>query len=220
MFGKKFSSAETDKAQFFPEILNFPGLARPMLRKGHRRRASEFRELGRNAMTSFTRNDIQRITVSAIGALLVSTACIGVAVFPARAAEVTVSTAADWQAEVERRIDNAMQTPNAQSDRPVVAEVVMHFDDKGSFLSASLGKSSGLDRVDQEALRVANSIRYPALPVHLQGKPRNVGMQIVFGNNSETVNKQTDKARTAATALAAKADANRAEARIATQPTS
>ena len=171
-------------------------------------------------MISFTRNGIQRITVSAIGALLVSTACIGASVFPAKAAEVTVSTAADWQAEVERRIDNAMQTPNAQSDRTVMTEVVMHFDDKGSFRSASLGKSSGIERVDHEALRVANSISYPALPVHLQGKPRAVGMQIVFGNNGDAVRKQTNKARAAATALAAKADANRAEARIATQPTS
>ena len=169
-------------------------------------------------MTTFTRNDIQRITVSALGALLVSTACIGAAVFPAKAAEVTVSTASAWQAEVERRIDKAMESPNAKSERPVVAEVTMHFDDRGGFRSASLAKSSGIDQVDSEALRVANSINYPALPAHLQGKPRNVGMQIVFGNSRDAVRRETRKAQAVATALAAKTDANRAEARIAEQP--
>ena len=169
-------------------------------------------------MTSFTRHDIQRMAISGIGALLVSTAFVGAAVFPAKAAEVTVSTAAAWQAEVDRRIDNAMQSPNATSERPVVAEVTVHFDDRGSFRSASLARSSGIAQVDQEALRVANSISYPALPAHLQGKPRNVGMQIIFGNSRDTVRRETRKAQAAATALAAKTDANRAEARIAEQP--
>jgi hypothetical protein len=169
-------------------------------------------------MTTFTRNDIQRITVSALGALMISAACIGAAVAPANAAEVTISTASDWQSEVERRIDDAMQSPVAQSHGVVMAEVVMNFDERGTFRSASLGKTSGLGEVDQEALRVANNIRYPALPAHLQGKPQRVAMQIFFGNDQSKVQRQRVKADEAATALAAKADANRAEARIATQP--
>lgn len=169
-------------------------------------------------MTTFTRSDVQRFAISALGALLVSTACIGAAVFPAKAAEVSVSSAADWQAEVERRIDDAMRSPRTQSHEVVMAEVVMKFDERGSFRSASLGKTSGLHAVDQEALRVANAIRYPALPVHLQGRPQRVAMQIFFGNDSATVNRQRVKADETATALAAKADTNRAEASIATQP--
>lgn len=169
-------------------------------------------------MITFSRNDIQRMTVSALGALLVSTACIGAAVFPARAAEVTISTAADWQTEVERRIDNAMLTPSSRNQGVVMAEVVMRFDAQGNFRSATLGKTSGDADVDQEALRVANAIRYPALPAHLQGKPQKVAMQIFFGSDREKVLRQRMKADEAATRLAAKADANRAEAAIATQP--
>lgn len=169
-------------------------------------------------MTTFTRSDIQRFTVSTFGALMISTVCIGAAVFPAKAAEVSVATAADWQAEVERRIDDAMRSPFAQSHEVVMAEVVMKFDARGAFRSASLGKTSGLGAVDQEALRVANAISYPTLPVHLLGKPQRVAMQIFFGNDADRVNRQRVKADETATALAAKADASRAEARIAAQP--
>lgn len=169
-------------------------------------------------MITFTFDDVQRVTVSALGALLISTACIGMAVGPARAGEITVSTASDWQTEVERRIDDAMNSPVTRSNDVAMAEVVMHFDERGSFRSASLGKSSGRGAIDQEALRVANAISYPALPVHLQGKPQRVAMQLFFGSDAAKVNRQRVKAEEAATALAAKADANRAEARIATQP--
>ena len=55
-------------------------------------------------MITITRSDIQRVTLSAFGALLVSTACIGAAIFPAKAAEATYSTAAGWQTAVEKRI--------------------------------------------------------------------------------------------------------------------
>ena len=169
-------------------------------------------------MITFSRNDIQRMTVSAFGALLVSTACIGAAVFPAKAADITVSTAADWQTEVERRIDNAMLTPASRHQGVVMAEVVMRFDAQGNFRSATLGKTSGDADVDQEALRVANAIHYPALPAHLQGKSQRVAKQIFFGNDREKVLRQRMKADEAATRLAVKADANRAEAAIATQP--
>lgn len=169
-------------------------------------------------MTTLTCNKVQRITVYALGALMISAACVGAAVVPAKAADITVSTASDWQTEVERRIDDAMRSPLTRSQDVVMAEVVMHFDEHGSFRTASLGKTSGLGAVDQEALRVANTIRYPALPVHLQGKPQRVAMQIFFGNDSTKVNRQRAKANEAATALAAKVDADRAEASIAAQP--
>ncbi len=169
-------------------------------------------------MITFSRNDIQRMTVSALGALLVSTACIGAAVFPAKAANLTVSTATDWQAEVEQRIDNAMFSPATLNDGVVMTEVAMLFDERGNFRSATLAKASGNNEVDQEALRVANSIRYPTLPAHLQGKPQRVAMQLFFGRDSEKVHRQRMAADQAATQLAAKTDANRAEAAIATQP--
>jgi hypothetical protein len=169
-------------------------------------------------MTILTHSDLRRVTVSALGALLVSTACVGAAVWPAKAADVTISTASAWQAEVERRIDNAMTTPLMGHRDAAMAEVVMRFDERGNFRSATLGKTSGIGDVDQEALRVANAISYPALPAHLQGKPQRVAMQLFFGNDGSKVSRQRLKAAETATALAAKADANRAEARIATQP--
>ena len=169
-------------------------------------------------MNTFSRNDIQRMTVAALGALLVSNACIGAAVFPAKAADIIVSTASDWQTEVERRIDNAMLSPAKLNDGVVMTEVAMLFDERGNFRSATLAKASGNNEVDQEALRVANSIRYPALPAHLQGKPQRVAMQLFFGRDGEKVHRQRMMADQTATPLAAKADANRAEAAIATQP--
>jgi hypothetical protein len=167
---------------------------------------------------TFTRQDAQRVVVSAIGALLVSTACVGAAVFPVNAAEVTVSTAADWQTAVERQIDAVMQTPVTRFSKVAMSEVVMHFDGRGAFRSATLARTSGSDAVDREALRVANAITYPALPTHLQGKPQNVAMQIFVGNDAANVERQRKQAEKAAEALAAKADANRAEARIAVKP--
>jgi hypothetical protein len=170
-------------------------------------------------MTTITRSDIQRVAVSAFGALLVSTACIGAAIFPAKAAEETFSTAAGWQTEVEKRIDNALQSPTAQSPKVVMAEVAMKFDERGAFRSATLLKSSGIEAVDREAVRTANALRYPDLPVYLQGKPQNVAMQIFFGNQQAGVSEAQAKARRAATALAAKEDTAREQAQIAAQPT-
>lgn len=170
-------------------------------------------------MINFLRNDVQRMTVSALGALTISTACIGATIFPAKAADVTHSTAADWQAEVERRIDNSMVTPVGLHEGVVMTEVVMIFDQRGNFRSATLARPSGNGEIDQEALRIANSIRYPALPVHLQGKPQRVAMQLFFGHDGEKVRRKQMIADEAATALAAKADANRAEAAIVAQPT-
>lgn len=170
-------------------------------------------------MITITRNDIQRVTVSAFGALLVSTACIGAAVFPAKAGEVTYSTAAGWQIAVEKRIDNALQSPIGQSPKVVMAEVGMTFDEHGAFRSAALLKSSGIEALDREAVRTANALRYPALPAYLQGKPQKVAMQIFFGNKEAGVSEARAKARKAATALAAKEDTAREQAQIAAQPT-
>lgn len=169
-------------------------------------------------MVTFTSNDLQRFTISALGALAISAVCIGAAIFPAEAAEAKPATAGGWQAEVEHRIDAVMQSPVARSNSVVMTEVAMHFDDRGQFRSASLARPSGISAVDQEALRVANTLRYPALPAHLQGKPRTVAMQIFFGNDGAKVRRQRMKADDAATALAAKTDASRQQAQIAAQP--
>jgi|KBSSwiStaDraftv2_1062776.scaffolds.fasta_scaffold28682_9 hypothetical protein len=171
-------------------------------------------------MTGFDRTDFQRITVSALGALLISAACITAAVSPAKAAEVTAPNAMAWKAEVEKRIDRAMITPPSVVKGAVMSEVVMRFDDHGEFRNASLRKSSGLPDVDREALRIANHISYPALPTHLQGKPQTVAMQIIFGSDARQVAERQEKVEAVAVARASQADSNRAVARIAGQPES
>lgn len=170
-------------------------------------------------MTSITRHDIQRVAVSAIGALLISAACIGAAVFPVKAAETGVSTATEWQAEVEKRIDRELRSPFANSNAVTMTGVAMHFDDRGNFRSATLEKSSGVSAIDREAIRVARTIRYPALPTYLQGKRNRIEMRIFFGNSAQKLQRERDAARRAAAALAAKADAKRDQARFAALPT-
>ena len=170
-------------------------------------------------MTGFDRHDMQRLAVSAMGALLISTACIAAAVSPAKAADLTTApSAVAWQAQVERKIDNEMRTPSSVTNRVVMAEVAMRFDSAGHFETATLRNSSGMTEVDREALRIANSIQYPVLPTHLQGKPQSIAMQIFFGNDGNAVATHRNQAHAIGLAKAADADANRAEAKIAGQP--
>lgn len=135
----------------------------------------------------------------------------------AQAAEDSPATARHWQTEVERRIDRELANPAVAIDGVRMTEVAMRFDAQGNFQSASVRKSSGETAMDAEALRVANSIRYPRLPLHLRGKPQSVAMQIIMGTGNAMQDAQRD-AHKAAVARAADADANRAHAEIAVQP--
>ena len=135
----------------------------------------------------------------------------------AHAAEDSPATPRHWQAAVQRRLDREIVNPAAAINAVPLTEVAMRFDAQGNFQSASVRKSSGETAMDAEALRVANSIRYPRLPLHLRGKPQSVAIQIIMGTGSAVSGAQRD-AQGAAVARAADADANRAHAEIAVQP--
>lgn len=135
-------------------------------------------------MFSFDTTDLQRIAVSSVGALILSTACILGSTGPVRAAEPNAPlTVGDWQAEVEQQIDSKLRMPaNALgSGDHAVATVAVAFDASGGFSDAKVVRSSGAAVLDREAMRVARAIAYPALPSGLRGEPRTVIMQLYFG---------------------------------------
>lgn len=169
-------------------------------------------------MFGFDRHEIQRLTVSALGALMVSTACVVATVSPVKAAEPVAQSARSWQTEVEQRIDHELKTPRIGSVGVRVAVVAMRFDEAGNFASASIRKSSGIAAVDQEALRVANKLSYPALPTYLQGRPQTVAMQFHFGDRENEVLQSTKQARDIAVAKAEGRDRDRMVAEVAAQP--
>ena len=135
-------------------------------------------------MIRFTRSDMQRVAVSTVGALILSTACVAGAIAPARAAEPNAPlTTGDWQARVSRQLDAKMSIPafTLRNDDHAIATINVRFDADGVFSGASLAKSSGLAAIDSSALRTARAIAYPALPAGLRGKPQTVAVQLYYG---------------------------------------
>ena len=128
------------------------------------------------------------------------------------------ATAQAWQAEVERRIDNEMNTPPASSQDVRMAEIAMRFDAEGRFIGAELARTSGLSQVDAEAARVARTISYPQLPPHMRGKERTVLMRILFGNDPGRLAVRTKHIKTDAQARAAAVDRTPSVAVVAAQP--
>jgi TonB family protein len=132
----------------------------------------------------FSTSDIQRMAVSAIGALLVSTSFIVATVAPAKAAEPNAPlTIADWQGDVGRQIDARMQMPAHALDRRdhAVARVDARFDADGALTGVTLNSSSGVAVLDQASLRTARQIAYPPLPAGLRGKPQTVTLVLYYG---------------------------------------
>jgi TonB family protein len=138
-------------------------------------------------MTKFDRIDIQRLAVSAIGALIVSTACVAAATTPLHAAEITNTplTINDWQKSVEHQIDRNLRSPAGLNDGVMrKVHVAIRFDEQGKIAGARVVRSSGLATADAEALRVANKIAYPALPAGLRGHAQTIGMNLLFATPS------------------------------------
>ncbi|PTQ07380.1 hypothetical protein CLG96_17695 [Sphingomonas oleivorans] len=141
-------------------------------------------------MIKFDATDFQRIAVSSVGALLLSATCVVAAVAPARAA--TPKAPADiteWQAQVERQIDQTLRTPVDENvaGRYAAATVDVSLAADGSVTGSRIAKSSGSRGLDREALRTARAVNYPALPGSLAGKPRTVAMKIFFGRSQQAV---------------------------------
>ena len=147
-------------------------------------------------MTSFDRIDFQRIATAVTGALVLSTACVGAAFTPARAAEAAAPlSASEWQADVERQIDANLRLPERalRDGRHAVATVGVRFDGQGGFDGATIVRSTGVAMLDEEALRTARSIRYPTL----RGAPRTVAMQLYFGVPAPAAAEARDAAKAA-----------------------
>jgi TonB family protein len=87
---------------------------------------------------------------------------------------VKAATPSTVKAAIERSIDAQMQMPAAHSKRGI-ATVSVRVDANGNVKSANLVGSTGTKAFDDEAIRTANAVSYPA------GKPRNVVMVLGFG---------------------------------------
>ncbi len=138
-------------------------------------------------MISFDKTDLQRILVSAIGAVAVSATCIGAAIAPVKAAEPRAPlTVAEWQTKVESRmshIDEGMAV--YQPDRLVASTVAVNFTADGDYAGMRIAKSSGEHLVDVRALHIARAVRYPAMPEGFRGAPTQVRMTLYFGPDAE-----------------------------------
>ena len=134
----------------------------------------------------FDRITFQRILTAAVGATVLSTACIVGAVAPAKAADLAPLTVSSWQQAVDREIDRTLRMPNSAALKDhAIATVAVRFDDHGGFDGASIARSSGDTAIDAEALRTAREVRYPVLPAGLRGSPRTVTMQLFFANPTD-----------------------------------
>ena len=138
-------------------------------------------------MITFDKTDLQRFAISAVGALVLASASIGAAVAPVHAATPASVTVADWQHKVESRLNLAndpvtlTMAPGTMKD----AVLKLRFTPDGDFAGAAIARSSGDNKIDAHALKVADRFVYPRLPAALRGKPQTVAMRLVFGNASD-----------------------------------
>lgn len=133
-------------------------------------------------MVTFDKSDFKRFATASVGALLFSTACVMSAVAPAHAAERNAPlTVQDWKANVEHQIDRHLRTPGLKGRDHAAATVAIRFAADGSVANVAIARSSGVPAADQEALRTAGRIAYPALPSGLRGRPQTVAMMVYFG---------------------------------------
>jgi len=138
-------------------------------------------------MGKLDKSDMQRFLVSAIGAVAVSATCVGAAIAPAKAADRNAPlTVAQWQARVESRIDNAPEGDLVyQPQALAISTVAVNFTADGDYAGTQLAKSSGDQLVDNRALHIARTVRYPAMPEGFRGVRTQVRMTIYFGPDAE-----------------------------------
>ena len=168
-------------------------------------------------MIRFHLSQVKTLALPVAAAALLAASSIGTAAIAGPASQS--QSAAAWQAQVEHLIDRNLMDPQTTSPSGATASVVgLQFNERGEFQGATLRTSSGNSAVDEEALRVANRISYPALPTFLQGKPQTVAMEIHFGSNREQVASATSKARDVAIAHAQQTDERQKNVRLAMTP--
>lgn len=134
-------------------------------------------------MFTFDTTDVQRLALSAIGAVVLTATCVGAAVAPARAATPVVASADAWQAAVERQIDSRSDDFSLRMDSGQRREAVVavRFTADGDYAGADIARSSGNAALDRHALKVASKLDYPLLPQTMRGKPQTVAMRLFFG---------------------------------------
>ena len=133
----------------------------------------------------FSKNDIQRVAVAAIGAIVVSSACVFGAVGPAYAtAPAAADTVAKWQAKVQDQLDGA--APNVRMPKGKVGSVTLaaRFTADGDYAGAGVTRSSGNAQLDQAAREVADHVSYPQMPMSYRGRPQTVLLSIYFGRDA------------------------------------
>ncbi len=131
-------------------------------------------------MSIFASTDFRQIATAAIGALVVSTACVGAAVGPARAAT------ASWQHKAEGRIATAAARSAAAAPArgTATATVAVSLDGAGKVGGARIMRSSGNVALDHEALVTAHAVAWPSLPGR---RGAEVTMNLVFGRDARSV---------------------------------
>jgi TonB family protein len=143
-------------------------------------------------------NDVymKRLAVSALGAIALTATCVGAAIAPAAAAKPVPATIEAWQDRVEMQIDSHPDPMSLRMAPGVRAEAVLavRFAADGTFAGADIARSTGRAMLDRHALQVAKALKYPPLPVSLQGKPQTVAMRLYFGR-ADTQQQMADMSR-------------------------
>jgi TonB family protein len=127
--------------------------------------------------------DARRLTISALGALALTTACVGAAVAPAEAATTVPATIQAWQDRVETQIPSYADTVSLHMEPGKRAEAVIavRFSADGDYTGAEIARSTGSKMLDRHALQVASMIKYPPLPESARGHAQTVAMRLYFG---------------------------------------
>jgi len=131
------------------------------------------------------KTDIQRIAVSAAGAVVLTAASVFAAAAPVRAeAPLAPQTVSAWQQKVERQLSGAenAQVLKATDERVRKVLVEAHFTTDGDYAGAQIAQSSGAAVVDRQALRMVDAVDYPQLPEGFRGQPQRVTVRLYFGD--------------------------------------
>lgn len=141
-------------------------------------------------MFKFEKTDFQRIAISSVGALAVSSAFLLAAAGPAKAASPAApATVAQWQKQVERQISASDVSLKALDASSKVHDVTLaaRFTATGDYAGAAVAKSSRNAKLDRTAVLIANRIAYPVLPAAYRGQPQTVTMRMFFGTDADQV---------------------------------
>lgn len=135
-------------------------------------------------MFDFAKTDFRRVATAVIGAAAFSAISLTAAVGPARAGAPV--TKEEWKARVEDKLADKMVglSRDLREDGYAIATVAVELDKEGHVLDARVLRPSGMAKLDEQALRRARAIQFPAMPT---GKPVHLQMNMVFGGSERAV---------------------------------